>query len=497
MKTRHTHGEIAFSQADYLKNVTTRSTIQRADSCRAHLASTLVLAAWLTICRAQGDAMFTTIYSFTGGENRWAVQGKDGDFYLTAHDFGPPSYDGAVLRMTTNGALTTLVVFRGVSNGAYPVGPLVQGSDGNFYGATSGGGNAVSGTNSGGTVFQMTPDGILTTLYSFAGGSDGNGPYGALVQGADGNFYGTATYRVFKMTPDGTLTTLHSFYPPSSDGGSPSGGLAQGTDGNFYGTTVAGGANGAGTFFKITPDGTLTTLASLSFPGWTGAGIGVSTLLLGSDGNFYGSTQAGGTYTNENTHGFGTLFRVTTNGTLTILASFSRTNGAVPTHPALVQGSDGNFYGTTSSGGVYSNSSYPQGFGTVFQVTADGVITALISFNGTNGIRPSTGLILASDGNFYGATFTGGPSGGGTFFRLSVPGAASPKIIASAKSGSTFATTWLALAGRSYQLQFATNLNQSVWTESGGPIIATNFTVTASDPVGSDRQRFYRVALLP
>jgi uncharacterized repeat protein (TIGR03803 family) len=152
-------------------------------------------------------------------------------------------------------SLTTLYSFAGSDDGGYPVAGLVQGSDGNFYGPTSAGG----GHNLG-TVFKITPSGTLTTLYSFAG-SGGAFPYGGLVQGSDGNFYGMNQYggagqscfsgcgTVFKITPSGTLTTLYSFR--GSDGANPLAGLVQGSDGNFYGTTYGGGAHDAGTVFRL------------------------------------------------------------------------------------------------------------------------------------------------------------------------------------------------------------------------------------------------------
>jgi len=128
---------------------------------------------------------------------------------------------------------------------------------------------------------------------------------------------------------------------------------------------------------------------------------------------------------------------------------------------------------------------------------------ATFSFNGTNGDRPWAALVQRSDGNFYGTTYDGGAYRNqwgytlGTIFRLTVSGADSPKIVATSRSGSTITLTWLALQSRSYQLQFTTHLTQPNWNSLGNPITATNPTATASDSIGSDRQRFYRVALLP
>ena len=185
--------------------------------------------------------------------------------------------------------LTTLASFSG-SNGANPQASLVRGTDGNFYGTTYEG-----GTNDFGTVFKITPSGTLTSLHSFQGSpSDGGTPQARLVQGADGNFYGTTDSggnsfvgTVFKITPGGTVTILHSFN--GADGAFPESELLRASDGNFYGTTSQVGSNGVGTVFKITPGGTLSTLNSFAQGGSSPYGG----LIQASDGNFYGTTYAG------------------------------------------------------------------------------------------------------------------------------------------------------------------------------------------------------------
>jgi uncharacterized repeat protein (TIGR03803 family) len=195
-------------------------------------------------------------------------------------------------------------------------------------------------------VYKMTPAGKLTTLHNFTYGKDGANPYDALVQGRDGNYYGTAQYGgahglgvVFKITPQGTMTTLHSFN--SSDGSEPEAGLIQATDGNFYGTTYnGGGAGGYGTAFKMTPAGVLTTLHYFE-DGVDGRSI-VSGLVQTSDGNFYGTTSLGGPL------GYGTVYSMTPAGEVTVLHNFDVTDGASPN--LLLLATDGNFYGTTISG---------------------------------------------------------------------------------------------------------------------------------------------------
>jgi uncharacterized repeat protein (TIGR03803 family) len=223
----------------------------------------------------------------------------------------------------------------------------------------------------------------------------------------------------------------------------------------------------------------------------------------GADGNFYGATSYGGIgYQQGSSYsGYGTVFRISSDGTLNTLVSFNGTNGSLP-YARLVQGSDGNFYGTTWSGGA--NTNQPRDGGTVFQISPSGTLTTLVSFNGTNGYQSEAGLVQGTDGNFYGATKQGGPgyngitsSGYGTIFRLRVPGADPLKIQTATKSGSTFTLTWLALSNRSYQVQFTTNLSRTNWNNCGSPVTATNFTATASDSITTDPQRFYRVVLLP
>jgi uncharacterized protein (TIGR03437 family) len=305
--------------------------------------------------------------------------------------------------------VTYLASFNG-TNGAAPLGALVQGTDGNFYGTTAVGGASVS---SGGTVFKITPEGTLTTLYSFCSltnCADGANPHAGLIQASDGNFYGT-TYvggtpgvgTVFKITPGGALTTLHSFM--GTDGEEPEGGLIQASDGDFYGTTVNGGTNQAGTVFKITPGGTLTTLYSFcSATRCSDGAYPVAGLIQATDGNFYGTTALDQ----------GTIFKMTPGGTLTTIYTFCSltdcTDGYQPLAP-MIQASDGNFYGTTSGGGEVS--------GTVFKMTQEGLLTPLYI---SDAFFPAP-LIQASDGNFYGTSYGPGDAvPAGTIFKLTPSG---------------------------------------------------------------------------
>ena len=325
----------------------------------------------------------------------------------------------------------SLYSFHGFPNGANPTAGLVQGSDGGFYGTTSGG-----YPDGEGTVFKISTNGVLTTLHLFTGGNDGANPRAGVVQGRDGNFYGTTVNggsngygTVFKISTSGTLTPLHSF--AGTDGENPVAGLVQGSDGYFYGTTESGGAytnqyGQGGTVFKITTNGVLTTL--YAFGTVTNAasypldGLEPEAgLVQGSDGYFYGTTEYGGTYNN------GTIFKISNDGVLTNLHAFDGADDGENPQAGLVQGIDGNFYGTTSVGGYY-----PYGVGTVFKISTNGVLATLYLFSGgDDGGTPQAGLVQGRGGNFYGTTTTGftpfqpPPNGPGTFFEISTNGALS------------------------------------------------------------------------
>ncbi len=372
----------------------------------------LVLVLCVTAAIASPAQTFTTLTNFSGdnGSAPWApvIQGTDGNFYGVTQ-YGGANSGGTVFKITPDGGLTNLYNF---SNDAFPFGASAQGTDGNFYGTTTEG-------NSWGTVFRITKRGKLTTLHTFDG-TDGTTPYAGLIQAADGKLYGT-TYNggtsdtciydygcgtVFKITRKGQLTSLYSFGGP--DGERPFAGLLQATDGNFYGTTSEGGTNGYGTVFKITSKGALTNL--YSFDGTDGE-FPSAGLIQATDGNFYGTTATGGS-------GNGTVFKITAKGKLTTLYTFEGTNGIGP-YGGLIQATDGNFYLTTEFGGIAETSCSFDSCGMVFELTPDGTLTALYSFDGTDGGNPYAGLLQSTNGNFYGTTIVGGSNGYGTIFSLS------------------------------------------------------------------------------
>jgi uncharacterized repeat protein (TIGR03803 family) len=368
------------------------------------------------------------LYSFSGGTTDGAnpystlIQASDGNFYGTTINGGTSS-DGTVFEITPGGAETVLYSFQGgAADGAHPYSKLIQANDGNFYGMTAGGG--ASGV---GTIFKITPSGTETVLHSFAGNpTDGAYPSGSLLQASDGNFYGMTAQGgssntnlvgygvVFKITPGGTETVLHSFGGPPSDGSSPAGALIQASDGNLYGLTPYGGSSNGGAVFKITPSGILTNL--YFFQGGTTDGIiPYGNLIQASDGNFYGTTSQGGGAADG-----GVVFKITPGGAETVLYSFQgglyssqATTDAGNPWGSLIQASDGNLYGLTQYGGAKDD-------GAIFRITTSGTEVVLYSFQGapTDSINPYDSLIQATDGDFYGMTYSGGASNLGAVFKF-------------------------------------------------------------------------------
>ncbi|HTY88000.1 MAG TPA: choice-of-anchor tandem repeat GloVer-containing protein [Candidatus Acidoferrum sp.] len=449
-------------------------------------------------CQAQAGVTLTTLVSFnqTNGSFPTAglMQALDGNFYGTTTYGGLSNY-GTIFQLTPAGTFTRLISFVN-TNGALPRAGLVQGTDGNFYGTTYNGGSSHAGI-----AFQLATNGTLTTMATFAFATGGY-PLAGLVQGQDGNFYGTTAIgganvggTAFQLMTNQTLTTLVSFDNSTLTftGGSPYGTLVQASDGNLYGTTSLGGTNGGfGTIFKLTTNGTLTCLHA--FTGLSDGGNPYAGLVQGADGSFYGTTGAYAS-TNQSGTNYGTVFRLSANGTFTTLVSFAITNGADP-RAGLVQGMDGNLYGTTSVGGVYSNV-LGVGYGTIFKIGTNGGLTMLFSFNGTNGAAPEAPLIQASDGNFYGTTQQGGTNGYGTIFRLSIATPPPPNFLKVESAGATVVLTWSATVGQLYQMLYKTDLNQATWNNLNGPIAATNTTMITIDSIGPDPQRFYRILMLP
>ena len=277
----------------------------------------------------------------------------------------------------------------------YPqwIGLFAQGRDGNLY-STSQAGDPLNG-QSYGTVFQLTPAGSVTVLHSFGSGGF---PNGGLTLGTDGSLYGTS-FRdglgygtVFKITTSGGFTVLHNFNG-STEGSDAHAAPIQGTDGNFYGTTYYGALGKLGMVYKMTPSGTMTVL--YTFSGSSGGLRLPAALIQGTDGNFYGTTIGGGQPICNG--GCGGIYKMTPAGKLTVLHTFNGTDGEYP-YGAIIQASDGNFYGTTYGDGSGT-------FGVIYKMTPAGVLTVIHTFLETDtlGIDPRAGLIQTTDGKFYGA----------------------------------------------------------------------------------------------
>ncbi len=359
------------------------------------------------------------------------VLGSDGYLYgTTLH--GGENGAGSIFRVSTGGAFSNLYSFPAATNNSgevvYDLGPtdLSQGTNGSFYGATRSG-----GSNFNGTLFVISPSGSFATLHTFAAETtnssghltspDGATPTGALAQGNDGNFYGTTKYggangtgTIFQITPGGGFTSLYSFgrsvAGSAATNGSVPNPLVLESNGVFYGTTQQGGLDNAGAVFKFTVTG-----GFAQFYSFDGAAPGDnpitpnSALVQGTNGNFYGTSAFGGS------QGGGTIFEITDAGGVTVLHSFPQLDAGAGS--ALTLGVDGNFYGTTSANGLNGN-------GTVFRMTPAGDFGAYsfsaLDANSDNadGANPSDALTTDSAGDLYGTCAAGGTNGSGIIFQI-------------------------------------------------------------------------------
>jgi uncharacterized repeat protein (TIGR03803 family) len=407
-------------------SVTPRSTRKSATLlllfCAAFCATTTIAAS------AQA---FRTLANFNDtdgyGSAAALVQGVDGNLYGTTGSGGVQN-SGVIFNVSPAGTLSLMQSFCtpiSCALGTTPASPLVLTYSGALFGVAGGG-----GANFTGTVYRSTPKGAFRPLYNFCSQpdcADGGNPYG-LVQGTDGNLYGTTWEggafdygSVFKITPAGLLTTVYSFCALTNcaDGQAPGAPPLQASNGNLYGTTYDGGANSQGTLFELTTGGALTTI--YSFCSLTNCADGShpsAKLVQASRGDFYGTTSGGGA------NGAGTIFKVASTGTVSTLYSFcsqpSCADGGSPS-AELIQANDGNLYGTATTGG--SNN-----VGTIFQITVNGAYIVLHSFDTTDGAYPEAALVQATNGTLYGTTGGGGAfpsvckvsSGCGTVFSLSM-----------------------------------------------------------------------------
>ena len=362
---------------------------------RLALASIFCVTCAFAALPAQGQTP-TVIYTFSGTNNtprnpndQAIAQGRNGNLYFTTCI--PLSTDSEMFDITTAG--TPSMVYT-PSNCSYGV---TLGTDGNLYSTT---GNNDGGNSIWGTIYKVTPGGVATTLHTFTNGADGSYPYWPPIEAASGIFYGVTSNQAvdstaYSVTSGGTFTTLHTFTGPDGQNISS---LVQGSDGNFYGASVLGGTSNDGVIFRMTPAGAVTVLHN--FAGTDGS-QGYWPLMQAKDGNFYGTARSGGT------NGAGVLFKMTPAGVYTVLYNFPSTgnpaSGEFP-YSGLIQATNNLLYGVTS------NHQGPWGWGSLYSYNiTTATFTSLYSFSGDAvGGQPSSPLLQMTDGLIYGTTYVGG-----------------------------------------------------------------------------------------
>ena len=364
-------------------------------------------------------ATYHLLHSFGGGSDGCGslsplVQDASGNLYGTTGG-GGQFRQGTVFKVTPSGTETVLHSFAGPPSDGSLVqfASLTLDPEGNVYGTTFGGGKFGYGV-----VFKVTATGTESILYNFTGGKDGGYPYGGLARDSAGNLYGTTTEGgtfpgagvVFKLSTSDTESVLHNFGSSSTDGISPTSNLIRDSSGNLYGTTEFGGAFFAGTVFKVTPSGSERVLHS--FKGYPVAGVPeFGSLLRDTSGNLYGVTPYGGRT------GDGTVFKVTTTLTESVLFNFN--GGSSGSHPVagLTEDASGNLYGTTAAGG--SGVGCPiEGCGLLFELSAGKeIVLHNFTISPTDGANPYGGVVRDSSGNLYGVLGNGGASGCGAVFK--------------------------------------------------------------------------------
>jgi len=373
-----------------------------------------------TLYKVSSTGVYSQLHAFDGNAGKAPttspILAADGKLYGTTQLGGSSGLDTGVVYkydLTAN-TISVFSEFDGI-DGYYP-NALTQGADKSFYGTSQYGGvtNREAGfTNGSGSAFKITTAGVLSLLYSFSLHT-GYNPYGRTVQGPDGRFYGTTVYggyydngTIYKTDANGSMTILHHFNnaQPLYEGSGPIAGLIVGKDGNLYGSTRAGGVYGNGTIFKVTTAGVFTVVYDLRAS--QGYNI-VAPLLQGKDGNFYGACSSGGA------NGRGTVFKLA-GTTLTVLHQFTTINGqGYYPEGGLAQDTTGNLYGTTTSGGANS-------VGTLYEINTTGTsfntIYSFSSGTGSLGNYPNTQL-LYSGGAMYGTAQAGGANGDGTIFKF-------------------------------------------------------------------------------
>jgi uncharacterized repeat protein (TIGR03803 family) len=388
------------------KNLLRRTHIQ-SQIFTFRLLFRAALVAVLTSIILQAQTVSIT-HSFAGTDGQYPrygalTQGRDGKLYGTTESGGASGLGTAFKQQSTGNGDLVLYNFSG-PDGSTLDGGLTLASDGNYYGVTGLGGDSDQGI-----LFKITPAGTLTVLHSFGGGSDGAYPVAAPIEATEGNLYGTTegsnpailptVYRYSASSGFSTIYTFTTFSQPLTP-------MLESSDGNLFLTTPFG--TGCGSIVKLTKSGAVKSIRN--FPcGGSGPAQPVGSLIQGADGFIYGTTEGGG-FSNT-----GTIFRLDAKtGSLTVLYNFGSIQGdGRGPEAGLVQGGDGNFYGSTTMGGA-SN------YGTLFKITPGGAYTQLYSFPVVNGVFsqfPEPSLVQHTNGFFYGTTEFGG-TGLGSIYKL-------------------------------------------------------------------------------
>jgi uncharacterized repeat protein (TIGR03803 family) len=374
-----------------------------------------------TIFRLTLGGVYSVLKAFNGtteGANSYGslIQASNGALYGMTR-YGGDFKSGVIFRIETTGGYKVIKHLNSATDAAGPRGNLVQGKDGWLYGMSP------SGSSYNGVIFKINMEGTkFSLLHNMNPGTDGGNPHGSLIQGKDGFFYGT-TYlgggsgysgTVFKMATNGDVFVVKRF-TEASEGGYSSGSVIQTPDGMLYGMTNSGGKNLKGTIYKLTTGGSITILSHLN--GVNAGSEPVGNLVVGKDSAYFGVTKTGGAFN------YGTIFKIC-GGVTTILKSFNRTDGEKPVG-GLLRGKDGNLYGMTEYGGT-------NGVGTIFRYTASGTFSVLRHMNAsTDGGHPQGTLVQGANGLLYGVAYSGGPTGSGTIFRIGTSGGTTFKVLRS------------------------------------------------------------------
>jgi uncharacterized repeat protein (TIGR03803 family) len=371
------------------------------------MAAILALLLTVTMASAQAQQHFVALHQFntdTDGANPEGALLRDAAGNLFGTTVTGGTGEGTVFKLDTTGKETVLFEFDSFTTGANPSTPLIQDQAGNLYGIADGGPGA-------GVIFKISPDGQESTLFNFQGGLDNldpRVPTGGLFMDKSGNLFGTTLFggnancesgcgTIFELDTAGNLHVLYEF-TGGSDGSQPFGPLVPDSNGNLYGVAKSGGDQacpelpqaGCGTVFRLATNGKLRVLHT--FHGGTGGATPRPGLLLDTVvGKLYGATAVGGTHEN------GTVFKISSNGTYTVLHRFTGKDGSLP-NGGLVLDTVGNLFGTAQLGGSDTH-------GTVFALNPSGQSKVLHNFLGGNdGAIPFAGLIRDETGHLFGTT---------------------------------------------------------------------------------------------